>query len=300
MLVLPNRLLVKLDSSNDYFKTYQPSLGVIRVTIERAIGIAGPKKSGVKSLFHKIVKDIPDCYCKVTVGAEEQWRTTTKNNDRDPVWNETHDFLVSDFEQNIFLDVQDSDADADDDIGEGHISVKNILLGGGSKEVALTHNGQQTNARVMVHAKFFHFNSEASALSAAHSQGEGQLCGLATVLVANVSNLQGNRDELNPSVKVSWGGKNFQTAAKTYSPGTDIFNPSFDQAFRIPITRKMIGNPTNFRISVLNKTAETGAVEVPFDAVLNAPKLSVSDAYNVGSGVSVRVAISLRGLQPSE
>lgn len=301
MAVLPNRFLVKLDNSNDYFKTYQPHLGVVRLTIERAIGVSGPKKSGAKRFLAKIVKDVPDCYCKVNVGAEKEWRTATKKNDKDPEWNETHDFLVADYEQNIFLDVQDDDMGADDDIGIGHISVKDILLGGGTKEIQLSHKKEMTDARVTVHAKFFHFSAEPNSLSAAHSEGEGQLCGLATVLVASALGLQGNRDDLNPSVKISWGaGNDFRTATKTYSPGTDIFNPSFDQAFRIPITREMIASPANFKISLMNKEVETGAVEIPFQDVLSGRDLGVANAYDVGNGASVRVAISLRGLQVAQ
>jgi Ca2+-dependent lipid-binding protein len=297
MAVLPNRFLVKLDNSNDYFKTYQPHLGVLRLTVGRATGMTGPKKSGAKRFLAKIVKDVPDCYCKVNVGAEEEWRTSTKKNSHDPEWNETHDFLVSDYEQNITVDVQDDDLGADDDIGIGSVSIKELLLGGGTKELALSHKDQPTEARVAVHAQFYNFVSQPSALSAEHSQGEGQLCGLATVLVASALGLQGQRDALAPSVKISWGGKEFRTATKTYSPGTDIFNPSFDQAFRIPITRGMISNPGSFRVSLLNKESETGAVEIPFADVLSGPGLSVANAYDVGSGATVRVAISLRGLQ---
>jgi Ca2+-dependent lipid-binding protein len=297
MAVLPNRFLVKLDNSNDYFKTYQPHLGVVRLTLERAVGISGPKKSGAKRLLAKIVKDVPDCYAKVTVGAEEEWRTSTKKNDHDPEWNETRDFLVADFEQNIIIDVQDDDVGADDDIGIGSISIKEILLGGGSKDIALTHKGEHTDARVTVHAKFFNFVSEPQALSASQSQGEGQLCGLATVLVASALGLQGQRDELQPSVKVSWGSKEFRTAIKTYTPGTDIFNPSFDQAFRIPITADVLNSGAPFRISLLNKEVETGSVEIPFTDVQSGQELTVADAYDVGSGATVRVAISLRGLQ---
>lgn len=297
MAVLPNRFLVKLDNSNDYFKTYQPHLGVVRLTLERAVGISGPKKSGAKRLLAKIVKDVPDCYAKVTVGAEEEWRTSTKKNDHDPEWNETRDFLVADFEQNIIIDVQDDDVGADDDIGIGSISIKEILLGGGSKDIALTHKGEHTDARVTVHAKFFNFVSEPQALSASQSQGEGQLCGLATVLVASALGLQGQRDQLQPSVKVSWGSKEFRTAIKTYTPGTDIFNPSFDQAFRIPITADVLNSGAPFRISLLNKEVETGSVEIPFTDVQSGQELTVADAYDVGSGATVRVAISLRGLQ---
>lgn len=297
MAVLPNRFLVKLDASNDYFKTYQPHLGVLRLTVQKATGVAGPKKSGAKRFLAKIVKDVPDCYCKVKLGAEEEWRTSTKKNDHDPEWNETHDFLVTDFEQNITLDVQDDDMGGDDDIGFGSTSITEILLAGGAHELPLTHKGNPTDGRVIVHAQFYNFVTEPSALSAEHSQGEGQICGLATVLVASVLGLQGQRDELNPSIKITWGAKEFKTAAKTYSPGTDIFNPSFDQAFRIPITRDMVNNPAAFKISLMNKTSETGAVEIPFADVLGAPDCAVADGFDVGGGATVRVSISLRGLQ---
>ncbi|KAK2033519.1 C2 domain-containing protein [Colletotrichum zoysiae] len=299
MAVLPNRYLVKLDSNNDYFRTYLPQLGALRLTIERAIGISGPKKSGAKRLLAKIVKDIPDCYCKVNVGAEDEWRTTTKKNDHDPEWNETHDFLVADHDQKIFIDVQDDDLGGDDDIGVATTTVRDILLNGGSQELGLTHEGQPTDAKIVVHAKFFEFVGDAGAITSTQSQSEGQIVGVATVLIASALGLQGQRDELNPSIKVTWGAKEFQTAAKSYSPGTDIFNPSFDQAFRIPVTADLIANPANFKISLMNKASETGSVEIPFEEVLGAPGLVREDSFDVGSGATVRASISLRGLQPA-
>ncbi|KAH6904359.1 C2 domain-containing protein [Coprinopsis sp. MPI-PUGE-AT-0042] len=298
MAVLPNRFLVKLDNSNDYFKTYQPPLGIVRLTIEKAIGITAPKKkSGASRLLAKIIKDVPDCYCKVNVGAEEEWRTTTKANNHDPEWNETHDFLVSDFEQTINLDVQDDDLAGDDDIGFGSIAIKDILLGGGTKEIPLTHKGEHTNAKLTVHAKYYNFVAEPQALSVAHAQGQGQLCGLATIMVASALGLQGQRDELQPSVKVSWGGKEFRTAIKVYAPGIDIFNPSFDQAFRIPITREIIAKPGPFKVTLLNKEVEVGTIDIPFAEVQNGKDLMVANDFGVGSGATVRVGISLRGLQ---
>ncbi|KZL67596.1 C2 domain-containing protein [Colletotrichum tofieldiae] len=299
MAVLPNRYLVKLDSNNDYFKTYLPHLGALRLTVERAVGISGPKKSGAKRLLAKIVKDVPDCYCKVNVGAEDEWRTTTKKNDHDPEWNETHDFLVADHDQQIFIDVQDDDLGGDDDIGIASTTVKDILLNGGSQQLDLTHKGEPTDAKIIVHAKFFNFVDDAGVITSTQSQSEGQIVGLATVLIASALGLQGQRDELNPSIKVTWGAKEFRTAAKSYSPGTDIFNPSFDQAFRIPVTADLIANPANFKIALLNKTSETGSVEIPFEDVLRAPGLVKEESFNVGSGATVRASISLRGLQPA-
>ncbi|WQF76720.1 Putative C2 domain, synaptotagmin-like mitochondrial-lipid-binding domain, C2 domain superfamily [Colletotrichum destructivum] len=299
MAVLPNRYLVKLDSNNDYFKTYLPHLGALRLTVERAVGISGPKKSGAKRLLAKIVKDVPDCYCKVVVGAEDEWRTSTKKNDTDPEWNETHDFLVADHDQRISIDVQDDDLGGDDDIGVASTTVREILLGGGSQQLDLTHKGEPTDAKVVVHARFFNFVEDAGAITATRSENQDQIVGLATVLVASALGLQGQRDELNPSIKVSWGAKEFRTAAKSYSPGTDIFNPSFDQAFRIPVTADLLANPAGFRIALLNKADETGAVEIPFEDVLAAPGLVKEESFDVGSGATVRASISLRGLQPA-
>ncbi|KXH66392.1 C2 domain-containing protein [Colletotrichum salicis] len=297
MAVLPNRYLVKLDSNNDYFRTYLPHLGALRLTIERAIGISGPKKSGAKRLLAKIVKDVPDCYAKVNVGAEEEWRTSVKKNDHDPEWNETHDFLVADYDQRIFIDVQDDDLGGDDDIGIATTTVKDILLNGGSQELALTHKDEPTDAKIVVHAKFYNFVDNAEVITTTQSENEHQIVGLATVLIASALGLQGQRDELNPSIKVTWGVKEFSTAAKTYTPGTDIFNPSFDQAFRIPVTADLLANPANFKISLLNKADETGAVEIPFQDVLQAPGLVKEESFDVGSGATVRASISLRGLQ---
>ncbi|KAK1727089.1 hypothetical protein CaCOL14_006958 [Colletotrichum acutatum] len=297
MAVLPNRYLVKLDSNNDYFRTYLPHLGALRLTIERAIGISGPKKSGAKRLLAKIVKDVPDCYAKVNVGAEEEWRTSVKKNDHDPEWNETHDFLVADYDQRIFIDVQDDDLGGDDDIGIATTTVKDILLNGGSQELALAHKDEPTDAKIVVHAKFYNFVDNAEVITTTQSENEHQIVGLATVLIASALGLQGQRDELNPSIKVTWGAKEFRTAAKTYSPGTDIFNPSFDQAFRIPVTADLLANPANFKISLLNKADETGAVEIPFQDILQAPGLVKEESFDVGSGATVRASISLRGLQ---
>lgn len=298
MAVLPNRFLVKLDSNNDYFKTYLPHLGALRLTVEKATGIEGPKKSAAMKLLNKIgVKDIPDCYCKVTVGAEDEWQTSTKKDDTKPEWNETHDFLVADNDQDIVIDVQDEDLGSDDDIGIATTTVKQILLDGGSQELPLFHNGEPINAKVTVRAQFYNFVDDAGILSSQSSGEESQMVGLATILIGSVTGLQGQRDELNPAIKVAWGDKEFLTAAKSYTPGTDIFNPSFDQAFRIPMTSALLANPESFKISLLNKKEETGAFEIPFSDILQSPGLIKEDNFTVGPGVTVRASISLRALK---
>jgi len=302
MAVLPNRFLVKLDANNDYFKTYQHHHGILRLTVERATGIAPPKKKGASRLLSKIIKDVPDCYVKVRIGAEEEWRTSVQKNHHDPEWNETHDFLVTDYEQSIAVDVQDDDLAGDDDIGISSTTIKQLLLNGGTQELSLTHQGEVTGAKLTVHAKFYNFVADASVLSTQDTQPQApdQIQGLITILIASALGLSGQRDELNPSVQITWGDKKFQTAAKTYTPGTDIFNPSFDQAFRIPLTADMLASLAqsgNIKISLMNKTSESGSVEVSLQDVLGAPGMVKEDSFDVGGGAKVRAGVSVHGIQ---
>ncbi|EPS35738.1 hypothetical protein H072_10815 [Dactylellina haptotyla CBS 200.50] len=298
MAVLPNRYLVKLDTNTDYFKTYLSYIGALRLTIGSATSIGGAEKSGSKGFFAKMVKDVPDCYCKINVGAEAEWRTSTKNNDHHPAWNETHDFLIADYDQQVLIDIQDDDFAGDDDIGIATTTVKDILLNGGSKDLDIIHKGELTTAKITVQAKFFNFIDDVNVLTSTQSGGdEGNLVGLVTILIANVLGLQGRCEELNPSIKVAWGNREFCTAAKSYSPGTDIFNPSFDQSFHIPVTADLLVNPPSFRIALLNKNCETGFAEIPFSEVLNAPALKKEGVFDVGSGATVRASVSLRGMQ---
>ncbi len=299
MAILPNRYLVKLDAKNDYFQTYLPYLGLLRLTIESASGIVDPEKSGARKLFAKLVKDIPDCYVKVKIGADKDWRTKTQENQLTPNWNEEHDFLVADYEQVISLDMFDADVGGDDEMGSGMTTVKQLLLNGGSQELSLTHKGEPTPILLKMSAKFYEFTTNASLLSAESIKGlvKDQICGLVTILIDSALNLQGNRDELNPSVKVTWGGKTYQTAAKTYSPGTDIFNPSFDQAFMIPLTSELVTGASNFKISLMNKKEEAGSAEVPFQEIMGAQNMVKEDKFDVGEGRLVRVRISVNGIE---
>jgi Ca2+-dependent lipid-binding protein len=296
MFVLPNRFLVKLDSANDYFKTYQPHSGVLRLTVEGATGIAGKKRKGAKRLLDKVLKDVPDCYCKVNVGAEEVWKTSTKKNDTDPNWGETHDFLVMDHDQGIFIDIQDDDLAGDDDIGLAVTTVKQLLLNGGTQELGLVHKSQPTEGKITIKAQYYRLVPEAGGLTAESSGGgAGQIVGLATILVASAFGLQGERDKLNPAIRVSWGKTEFKTAAKTYSAGTDIFNPSWDTSFRVPVTAEMVANPSAFVMALMDKGKDVGTVEVPFAEVMGAPGLVLEKEFEVGGGARIRASISLRG-----
>ena len=296
MAVIPNRLLVNLDVANDYFKTYQYQYGILRVTVEKATNVSPPTGG---SFLSKLVKDVPDCYCKVEFGCEE-WKTSTKKNDHNPEWNETCDFLLSDYDQAIFVDVQDDDLTGDDDIGTCSITAKKLLLASGREELTLVHRGSDTPAALTISAQMLNFVPDIASFSAEENQGEGKMCGLVTILVAGATGIKGERSELKPAVKVSWGEKSFCTPTKLDRPGMDIANPGFDSAFRIPVTSDLAAEPQSFKIALMNGDEESGSAEVSFEDVLGAPDMILLDNFEVGFGATVRASICVRGTQLAE
>jgi Ca2+-dependent lipid-binding protein len=298
--VLPNRFLVNLDTANDYFKTFLEPIGVIRITVDKATGFAQEAQGKMKHLFAKMTRAAPDCYCNVDVGAEPTWKTTVKNNTTNPAWGETHDFVVSDFDQAIKIDVEDQDVGSDEEVGLGVTTVEELLQKGGKQELVLIKKGQETAGRVSIAAEFFKLEPDIGSFSSS-SKGGDQLLGLAIILVAGAFEVQGNRKELSPSVKVSWGEKHhFQTTAVADAPGVDVGNPSFNQNFRIPITAEEVGSGTNaFKIELVNKEKVLGSVEVPYAEVQNAPGLALQKKFDMGGGTSVRASIALRGTRPA-
>jgi len=300
VIVLPNRILVKLDANNDYFKTYHQPLGIVRITAEKAWGFAEESQSKTKKLFSKLTRASPDCYAEIEVGAEAAWRTTTKNNTTTPAWGETHDFVVSDFDQRIKAVVSDHDLNSDDEVGVAVTTVKEILVAGGKQELGMLHKGSETNSKIALSCEFFQFTAEdSSSFSASSHSGAGLMCGILNVLIAGAFGIKGQREALKPSVVVTWGSKHrFQTAVQADAPGTDINNPTFDQHFRIPVTTADL-TAGNLRIVCMDKEAEIGAVEIPFEDIRKAPDMTLQDNFDVGDGVRVRASISLRGVRPA-
>ncbi|OQV11087.1 C2 domain-containing protein [Cladophialophora immunda] len=302
MFTLPNQFLLKLDANVDYFKTYHCPLGMVRVTVEKAWGFAEEAKSSAKRLFSKLTRAAPDCYAKVDVGGEAPWKTATKNNTNSLTWNETHDFVVSDMDQCIKVDVEDEDINGDDEVGLAVTTVREILVAGGRQELPLVHKGEETEGRVSISCQFFKYVADAGSLTASDHKGDGRVSGIATILVASVYGIKGQREDLKPSVVVTWGKtQRFQTVVRADAPGTDISNPAFDQAFRVPITTDSVGSsPDDFRIALLDGEKEIGGVDIPFASVANTPGKILQQKFDAGNGATVRASIRLRGIVPEE
>ena len=296
MFTLPNRFLLTLDAKNDYFKTYLQPLGVIRITVEKAWDFAEEAQGKARKLLAKLTREAPDCYSKVDVGAEPTWQTQTKNNTVNPAWNETHDFVVSDFHQCIKVHVFDKDVNGDDEVGMGITTVEEVLRNGGKQELALELKGEQTGGKVSISCEYFKLDAKGgNSFSSSSHKGDGRMSGVAAVLISHAYGIKGQREQLKPSVKVTCGQKDsFRTAIKEDAVGTDINNPTFDQSFRIPVTTD--SGSESFRIALLNGEQEVGAVEVPFADVQNAPDMTLANKFDVGGGTTIRASICLRGL----
>lgn len=295
MAVLPNRFLVKLDPANDFFKTYQHPLGVLRLTIESGSSF-GEELGQTRNFLKKLVHDVPDCFVDVNVAGGAAWRTQTVKNNHHPEWNETQDFLVADHDQAVEVDVKDDDTASDDDIGAAATTVKQLLLAGGRQELKLVHKEQETDGKLTLSGKFHHFVADPASLSGT----EPGVLGLVSVLVASARGIKGHREELKPSVKVEWGGQVFRTGIKSDAPGTDIENPSFDQAFQFPVKAGMVSGGAPVKLTMMDGENETGSVEVELQEVLGAEGLKLEKGFEIGNGVTVRAGIWLRGTKIAE
>ncbi|KAK0266460.1 hypothetical protein LTS09_000413 [Friedmanniomyces endolithicus] len=300
ILTLPNRILVNLDVNNDYFQTYLYPLGIIRVTVDKASNFAEESKGKASKFFSKLTRSAPDCYTEVTVGAEPEWKTKVKPNTTHPVWDETHDFVVTDYDQVIKLTVMDQDIGADAEVGLAVLTVREALMAGSAQDLSLVKKGVESEGRLSVSTQYFPFSPISDSFSIADHRAEGLICGLATVLVAGAFGIKGPRETLKPSVVVKWGPKHhFQTGIQSDAAGVDISNPAFNQNFRIPVTADLVGGggaAPPFRIALMNGEKEVGGVDVPFAEVVGAPMMTLSDRFDVGEGTTVRACICLRGI----
>lgn len=287
LAVLPNRLLVKIDPANDYYKTYQQHLGFLRLTVKSASGFKTPKG---------FFKDVPDLYCKVKMGASEAWKTDTINNSCDPEWNETKDFLLSDHDQIISIEVLDDDLTGDDKHGNASITVGQLLLKGEEDELPLLMDRVDTGGKVKISCDVYQFSKDLTSLESEEHQKEGLMCGMLTILVAGASDVPGSRKELAAHCKVQFGDNKFDTPMVFDVPGLDPNNPAWDSAFRVPLTGDVVSSATEVSLALYDKKEKLGTITVPWDDVIAAPDSCLTDKYKLGNGASIHARIDVCGI----
>lgn len=130
MLVLPERMLYKMEPACSFVDIFRPPLGIVCLDILSGQGFVEEKRTLRKN-------DVPDCYCNVTMGGRTI-RTKTVQDSLSPVWkNEHHDFLLCDMDQMVYLTVMDEDGgpmDPDDFLGQTRATIGEIMLNGASSQ----------------------------------------------------------------------------------------------------------------------------------------------------------------------
>lgn len=289
LLVLPNRMLVKLDATSNWYITYQNPLGFLRLTISNGSGFVKPKGW---------LKDVPDIYCKVRVGAQEPWCTETVNDSIDPAWNEVKDCLLSDQDQIIALEALDSDMlGSDDTMGKGIITVGELLLQDCAADIPLLVKREDTGGRIAISCNVLHFTSDLSSFTADAHAGENLHCGLLTVLIAGIKGLTVAKEDAVSCVKVSAFEESFCTAVVIDNVGVDALNPCFDAAFRVPLTQAMVESGSTILMTVLNKKKTIGTISIPFGSVMDAENAILTDEYQLGDNTAIlKARVSLLGV----
>ena len=92
LMVLPARMLFKMDPTCDYRDAFQSPVGVARVKV-----VSGRNFQVQKGAF---ANDVPDVYLTMTLGTTNpDFKTSVQKNNLAPVWDECFDFLLSDTDQ---------------------------------------------------------------------------------------------------------------------------------------------------------------------------------------------------------
>mmetsp|Transcript_17297 Transcript_17297/g.31329 ORF Transcript_17297/g.31329 Transcript_17297/m.31329 type:complete len:754 (-) Transcript_17297:132-2393(-) len=314
MLVLPNRMVMPIDlGSYDYLDTYQPPVGMIRLTAVSGRGFKVAKKV-------RLLKDVPDVYCKISLGASKAvrppFRTSTKKNNLTPSWrDESGDFILYDMDQKIYVEVFDEDKgplDPDDELGEARISVRDLFRNDGICELELELEGKdKTGCYITLSAELFHLSEQLQSLSSFTYEGKNQLCGLATIIVTKAFDIPVPKVDAATFVKVVYGEsskheKTFYTGTVMDYPGYDALNPMYDSVFHVPITSAMLQRDNGIVFTLIdgegaNGTTghgELGKMTVTHESLLRAYKHTMTETRLIGNGgAKLEFRVILSGMQ---
>lgn len=297
-VVLPNRMLTKMDMAVDFLETYEPPVGVARVTLLRGRGFV----EEVKALR---ANDVPDVYCNISMTSSRTWKTAVVQDSLTPVWtDETADFILSDLDQCLTIHAWDEDKgplDSDDDLGVARVSFGDILLGGGTLEVELQQDDIGTGAFVTVHCDMLPFSNSLDSLKTAVPEpvNPNLLHGMLTVVVTKATGLPVKAADAESFVKVKYGDElEFLSAVVTEYPGIDAINPDYDLVCFVPLFAAHVLAKHEVVMELWNSTTVIGKVRVPYASVLKAKDHSVTkvDEVQGSRGCKLHYHMILQGV----
>jgi Ca2+-dependent lipid-binding protein len=294
MVVLPNRMMYKMDLLSDYREFYQHPVGVARITCVRGRDFVTEKKTFGKH-------DIPDVYCKIKVGCEKVWKTSTVKDNLAPTWNEANDYLLCDNDQIVSIEAWDEDngaLDKDDFLGSANVTVGEILLAGKTLEVELQIDNKGTGSFVTLHCDVLKLTlSELTSLQGPAQPN--QLAGLLTVIVTKALDLPLKKKDASSFVKVTCGGQEFVTGAVVDAPGYDAINPVYDIAFRVPLIGEATESTVKFEL--MNADKVLGEIIVKHADLVTATNQTISKRQAIGSdGAAIEFLVTLAGFAKSD
>mmetsp|Transcript_43914 Transcript_43914/g.92411 ORF Transcript_43914/g.92411 Transcript_43914/m.92411 type:complete len:737 (+) Transcript_43914:172-2382(+) len=311
ILVLPNRMVLPMDlGTYDFFDTYYPPVGMVRVTAVEARGFKVQKG--------RFMKDIPDCYVMISLGASKfadpPFKTSVKKDSLNPVWNEAGDFILYDLDQEVYIEVWDKDKEEDDRLGNAKVAVRDLFDKDGAMELPLELGGEKNGCFITIRADLHHLSSQkVGSFSSPSYAGKNQLCGLATILVTKAFDIPIPKEDAACNVKIIYGKggdfeKTFYTPVVMDYPGIDALNPMFNSVYHIPITAAMLSDKTKNKtvtfILVDNPGAngtkahgELGTLICTLDEVISADMHMITKTSFIGNkGAKLEYRISLNGM----
>ena len=282
MMVLPERMLYKMEPACSFLDIYRKPLGIACVKVERGRGFVVEKRVLRKD-------DIPDCYCNVKLG-NRSTRTKTIKDNLSPVWNEGHDFLMCDLDQIIFLETMDEDGgplDPDDFLGQTTATIGEILLNGGRMEFPLVdkENHKPNGAAVTLGCEVVNFTSDLTSLK--ETKEANCFAGVLIILVVGAFDIPLKKEEAATFVRVLYEDKTFVTGVVVSAPGVDALNPVYDLAFHLPLTPDMVkgGKTKDLTFSLMNgEKVNLGSTVVTHDQVAAAPENVLTEKRVIGKG----------------
>jgi Ca2+-dependent lipid-binding protein len=293
MVVLPKRMMTKLDMSSSFMDIYHPPLGIIRVTEITGRGFSEQKQT-------LRANDVPDAYCMVSVG-DASCRTKTIQDSLSPVWKDPMDMVLCDHDQVIDVQVYDEDKgrlDSDDYLGAARATVGEVLLAGNRLTLDLQEDFKPTGASITLGCELVHFTTDLTSLASAAS--EQQLVGFATVLITQAFDLPGPKKDVASFVKVSCAGKEFVTRTVVDCPGLDTLNPYYDMAFHFPLTTEFVrdGQMKAIVLNLMNGETCLGTTTIDHAVLAESPDKTLTEKRAMGSdGTALEFRVMLRGLQ---
>ena len=306
MMVLPNRMLYKMDYGNDYLKTYRPPLGIVHVTAVRGRGFV--VEEGI------LANDVPDVYLLTQFGSSPTpWRTKTVWDNLNPVWNESAHFVLSDYDQVVRVHAWDEDKsplDPDDDLGEAEMTVGDMLVAGGAAEMELLIDDEMSGAQVTLACEVLPLTTtDISSFDNPLCNGPHKLCGCLTILVTKAYDIPLKVEKASTFVKVSFAKQEFFTSVVSDYPGVDPLNPVYDASFMVPLTTDIVKGSSNvagiIEISLMNciDTSDTvlGTTTIELSDLAEFPGNKMLQKRKIGrGGASIEFQVTLYGIDMSK